>query len=117
MQPTVALSSSEAEYMAASLATQEATYLRRLLRDLGIKQTGGTTIFEDNQGCIALAKNPVHHERTKHIDIKWHYIREKVIDGTVKLTYIPTAHQIADCLTKSLQRIQLSSLRPGLLGM
>lgn len=113
MQPTVATSSSEAEYMAACSATREATYLRRLLDQK--KET--TTIFEDNQGCIALAKNPVHHERTKHIDIKWHFIREKVNDGTVVLKYLPTNAQAADCLTKNLQGEQFRLHRKQLLGM
>ena len=63
-----------------------------------------TTIYEDNQGCIALAKNTVFHARTKHIDIKFHYLREKVEEGVIELEYEPTGEMIADGLTKALGR-------------
>ena len=59
-------------------------------------------IFEDNQGCIALSANPVFHKRTKHIDIRYHFIRERVASGEVELRYVPTAEQLADLLTKGL---------------
>ena len=59
-------------------------------------------ILEDNQGCIALSENPIHHKRTKHIDVRYHYTREKVEDGTIKLEYISTEDQVADLLTKAL---------------
>ena len=68
-QPTVALSSTEAEYMAATQAAKEAIWLRRLLSDLGHNQNSPTVILKDNNGCIELAKNPIHHAHTKHIDI------------------------------------------------
>ena len=71
-QATVALSTAEAEYIALGSATQEAIWLRRLLNDLHISQTKPTTIREDNQGAIAMAKYPIGHKRTKHIDIKHH---------------------------------------------
>ena len=57
---------------------------------------------KDNHGCIALSENPIHHKRTKHIDVRFHYTREKVEDGTVKLEYIPSENQVADILTKPL---------------
>jgi hypothetical protein len=101
-QPTVALSSTEAEYMAATQATKEAIWLRRLLADLGHPQAGPTSIREDNQGAISLARNPVHHARTKHIDIQHHFVREKVEGGCITLDYCPTNDQIADLLTKPL---------------
>ena len=74
LQSIVALSSTKAEYVLLSIATQEAVWLRVLLDDMGFKQDNAITIFEDNQGAIALAKNPTHHSRTKHIDIKYHYV-------------------------------------------
>jgi len=74
-QSTVALSTAEAEYVALSQAAQECVWLRRLLSDLGMDATP-VVILEDNQGAIAIAKNPVDHSRTKHIDIRYHYIRE-----------------------------------------
>ena len=75
-QPTVALSSCEAEYMALASATQEALYLKQLLTEIDpqFDKTKVITLFEDNQGTIALVNNPVYHQRTKHIDIRYHFI-------------------------------------------
>ncbi|KAH7472327.1 Retrovirus-related Pol polyprotein from transposon TNT 1-94 [Phytophthora ramorum] len=103
-QPTVATSSTEAEYMALYNATQEAVWLRQLLLDVGCECVGATTIFQDNQGCIALAKNPAYHSRTKHIDLKYHFLREKVEDKVIVLEYKPTDEMIADGFTKALAR-------------
>ena len=110
-QQTVALSSTEAEYMAASLATQEAVWLRLLLEDLTIKQDSATILHEDNQGCISLSKDATNHPRTKHIDIRHHFIREKVENNVVKLEYISTDKNEADLLTKGLSRPQFEKLR------
>ena len=95
-QPVVALSTTEAEYIAFSLATQEATWLKRLLSDITTSPSRPVTINEDNQGTIAVAKNPVSHARTKHIDNKYHYVREALQDGTIDLVYCPTENMIAD---------------------
>jgi hypothetical protein len=103
-QPTVALSTAEAEYMSLASAGQTAIWFRQLLADLGFRQDKATVIFEDNQGCIAMAKNPVSHERTKHIDIKYHFIRELVSNETIKVEYLSTEEMEADILTKSLSR-------------
>lgn len=110
-QSIVALSSTEAEYVSLCSATQEAVWLRVLLDGMGFKQANATTIFEDNQGAIALAKNPAHHSRTKHIDIKYHYIRDAVSTKEIKLKYCPTQEMIADLLTKGLPRPQFEKLR------
>ncbi|RWR99148.1 polyprotein-like protein, partial [Dinothrombium tinctorium] len=80
-QQTVALSSTEAEYMALSTATQECVWLRNLLQEIGFKQEMPTTIFEVNQACIKLTKSTKNYARTKHIDIRHHFIREKVDSG------------------------------------
>ena len=117
LQPTVALSTTEAEYMAVGAAVQEAIFLKRLLASLGFKQQGATVIYVDNSGCIAMSKNPVFHKRTKHIDIRWHFIRETTERGDVKLEYIPTGEQLADPLTKALPKGKLQELRTKLLGM
>ena len=116
LQQTVALSSAESEYMAASAASQEAIHLRRLLESLGFKQEGPTVIYDDNQGAIAMTKNPVMHRRTKHIDIRHHFVREAVARGDVTLVYVPTSEQAADLLTKALTRATVQRLRPILLG-
>lgn len=116
LQPTVALSSAESEYMAASAAAQEAVHLRSLLRSLGFEQKEPTIIWDDNQGCIAMAKNPTQHKRTKHIDIRFHFVREVVARGDIKLRYIGTEDQVADLLTKSVPKGTMQRLRPMLLG-
>ncbi|KAG6610908.1 Retrovirus-related Pol polyprotein from transposon TNT 1-94 [Phytophthora cinnamomi] len=103
-QPTVATSSTEAEYMVLYNATQEAVWLRQLLKDVGAECVGATTIFQDNQGCIALAKNPAYHSRTKHIHLKYHFLREKVEDKIIVLEYKPTDEMVADGFTKALAR-------------
>jgi hypothetical protein len=103
-QPTVALSSVEAEYMAATQATREAMWWRKLLHELAIHSCPTTTIHSDSQGSIALSKNPEHHARSKHIDIQHHFVREQVAAGTISLLYIPTEDMIADVLTKPLTR-------------
>ena len=77
-EATVALSTTEAEYVAPSTATQEAVWLRRLLADMGEPPEGPTEIYEDNQGAISIAKSPVGHARTKHIDIRYHFVRKRV---------------------------------------
>ena len=113
LQQTVALSSAESEYMAASAASQEAIHLRRLLESLGFKQEGPTVIYDDNQGAIAMTKNPVMHRRT---NIRHHFVREAVARRDVTLVYVPTSEQAADLLTKALTRATVQRLRPILLG-
>jgi transposase InsO family protein len=105
-QSTVAHSSTEAEYMAVSDAAKEAVWWRSFLSSLGFNQSNATTILSDNQGSIKLSKNPENHRRTKHIDVRYHYIRECVSEGTVLLDYISTKEMAADVLTKPLGRLQ-----------
>jgi hypothetical protein len=114
---SVALSSVEAEYMAAAAAAQEAVYLRALLNDIGFTQTKPTVIYEDNTGCIALSKNPTSYKRTKHIDIKYHYIREQVQSKQLVLQYISSNNQLADILTKALGRTQFERLAKLIVNM
>ena len=77
-QAIVALSSTEAEYIAMSFTTQEAIWLKRLLESLKVEQPKPTKLFEDNQGAIVLSKKPNNHSRTKHIDLQFHFIREAI---------------------------------------
>ena len=109
-QATVALSTAEAEYIALSQGAQEGTWLKRLLTELGMSDSP-TVILEDNQGAIAIAKNPVNHSRTKHIDIRYHYIRECVQNGQIQVQYCPTFDMKADILTKPLTRQRFEYLR------
>ncbi len=103
-QPTIALSTTEAEYVATSQCTKEAIWFRKLMANVGLVQVGATTIMCDNQGCIALAKNLTHHSRTKHIDIQHHFIREKLESAEIGLKYCPTQDMVADVLTKALAK-------------
>ena len=101
-QPTVALSSVEAEYMAAAQAAREALWWQKLLRELGVARHPATVIHTDSQGSIALSKNPEHHARSKHIDIRHHFIREQVVANHISLQYVPTEDMLADVMTKPL---------------
>jgi hypothetical protein len=102
--------------MAACAATQEAIWMRQLLEDLDKKQEGPTILMEDNQGCINLSKNSKYQARTKHIDRKYHFVREKVELNEVKLVYCNTKAMIADILTKPLPTNLFLKFR-NLLGM
>jgi transposase InsO family protein len=116
-QATVAKSSTEAEYVALSMATQEAIWLRRLFTDLKVdvtEPTSVTMIFEDNQGAIDLSKNPKHHNRTKHIDVSFHFVRERVASKEVDVQYLATEHNVADVMTKGLPRVSFEKFRAGM---
>ena len=105
-QNTVAISTVEAEYLSATDATKQAMYHRMLLWELGsLDLAEPTVIRSDNQRCIALTENPVHHERTKHFDIRHHFVRQKVQEGKVELIYLPTNKIVADMMTNVLPRV------------
>jgi hypothetical protein len=98
-QPTVAVSTAEAEYMAAAHAIKEALWLRKLFTDLRVP-VSAIDLRSDNQAAIALLKNPIASNRSKHIDVLHHFARERVIRGEVSISYCSTQQQLADCLTK-----------------
>ncbi|KAL0315837.1 UNVERIFIED_CONTAM: Retrovirus-related Pol polyprotein from transposon TNT 1-94 [Sesamum radiatum] len=110
-QATVAQSSAEAEYIAAAATSNHAIWLRRILEDMGEKQEEPTTIYCDNKSAIAITKNPVQHSRTKHIDIKYHSLREATTRGEIELKYCSTEEQLADIFTKALPRNKFEELR------
>ncbi len=91
-------------------------HLRQLLAEIGLPQGEPTVIHEDNNPCIHMANNPSTSARTKHIDLKYHIVRERVSNGDVKLVYVPTQDQVADVLTKSVSGPTLQRLRPWLMG-
>ena len=113
-QTSVALSTAEAEYIAASTASREAVWLRKLLAGIFDSELEPTVIHCDNQSCIKLTENPVFHDRSKHIEIKYHFIRDVVQRGAVKLQYIRTDEQVADILTKPLSRLKFVYFRDKL---
>lgn len=115
-QSTVALSTCEAEYIALASAIQECIYLEQLLKEIDNSQYTQTRVFEDNQGTIALAKNPVNRQRCKHIDIKYHFIRETVNSGRVTLEYCPTEQMLADVMTKPATKLKLKRFARDMFG-
>lgn len=113
-QSVVALSTTEAEYIALSLGVREVIWLRRLLDELGFPQENATRINVDNQSAIKLVSNPEFHQRTKHIDIKYHFVREAVENGAVCISFIESKLQLADILTKPLPREKIYFIRSAL---
>ena len=115
-QGCVARSTTEAEYIALSTASQEAVWLRRLLESVLKKQDKPITLYEDNQGTIELTKNPKFHNRTKHIDVSYHYAREQVDNKIISLKYCRTENMLADVMTKGLTKTQFEKFR-DMLGL
>lgn len=113
-QSCVALSTCEAEYVAACDATREAVWLRQLLHQLGFLPVGPTRLLCDSQSAIRLARNPDQHKRTKHIDVRYHFVREQQAAKNINLVFIGTKEQVADILTKPLDSIRFIYLRERL---
>ena len=113
-QKVVALSSCEAEYIACTAAACQGVWLTRLLSELKGKSEGAVRIYIDSQSAIQLSKNPVFHDRSKHIDTRYHYIRECIEEDRVNVASVGTAEQLADILTKALARERFCELRDKL---
>ncbi|GKB50325.1 retrovirus-related pol polyprotein from transposon TNT 1-94, partial [Tanacetum coccineum] len=101
LQSVVAMSTTEAEYVAAAQASKEAVWLKMLLEELGHEQEK-ITLFCDNQSALYLARNPAFHSKTKHIRVQYHFVREKVEEGTVDMQKIHTDDNVADYMTKAI---------------
>ena len=114
-QKTIALSSTEAEYMALSDCSRQVVWMHTLLGELGYNLKA-TPIHGDNQGSIFIASNPVTEKRSKHIDIRFHYIREVVDRCLVELYFINGEENPADLLTKNLGRVKFQKFR-AMLGL
>ena len=114
-QQTVALSTCEAEYISLANAVQEAKFLKQLCQDMNIV-IKDVVINVDNQGAINLAKNPVNHQRSKHIDIKYHFIRSEIQNGNVNLQYVPTDDNVADIFTKPATKAKLVKFQTFIMG-
>ncbi|CAM8989664.1 unnamed protein product [Rhodiola kirilowii] len=115
-QKVVALSSCEAEYIAAATAACQGVWLERLLGDLLSRSTSKVVLNIDNKSAISLCKNPVHHDRSKHIDTRFHFIRECVEEGKIVVKHVSTNDQLADILTKPLGRLKFLEMK-GRIGM
>lgn len=111
LQKCVSISTTESEYVSASEAVKEMVWLRRLYDELLPNQGAETSFYMDNMSAIRLVKNPEFHRRTKHIDVRYHFIREKFNDGLFKLEHVPTDEMIADIFTKALPRVRFEYLR------
>ncbi|CAH9110456.1 unnamed protein product [Cuscuta europaea] len=103
-QTTVARSSTEAEYRAIAGATAELTWIRNLLKDLHISPPRAPTVYCDNLSATYVCANPVFHSRMKHVAIDFHFVREQVANGSLRVVHVPTHDQLADSLTKPLHR-------------
>lgn len=114
-QKCVALSSTEAEYVSASMAIQEMVWLKQLVIDMST-DCEIPRLYLDNQSAIRLIKNPEHHQRTKHIDVKYHFIREKYAENFFSLWHVSSDNQIADIFTKPLPKDKFQRFR-SLMGM
>ena len=117
LQPSVALSTSEVEYMAASVGAKEMIYLRRLMSNLGMPMRNATPVGEDNTGCIEWSNYVIGgRERAKHIDLRKHFAHEAVQNGEIILYKVPTRDQLADILTKGLSKMPFDHCMAGLFG-
>jgi hypothetical protein len=101
-QTTVSRSSAEAEYRAVAHAVAECCWLRQLLLELHVPIASATIVYCDNVSAVYMTANPVHHRRTKHIEIDIHFVREKVALGQVRVLHVPASHQFTDIMTKGL---------------
>ncbi|WKA03977.1 hypothetical protein VitviT2T_022047 [Vitis vinifera] len=115
-QPVVSLSTTEAEFIAATSCACQAIWLRRILEGLNHAQHDSTTVYCDNSSTIKLSKNLVMHGRCKHIDVRFHFLRELTKDGTVEMVHCHTQEQVADIMTKPLKLDAFLKLR-DLLGV
>ena len=116
-QPTFALSTCEVEYTSMAAATQEGKFLLALISDMTVGiPLNQFSLHCDNQGAIALANNPVQHQRSKHIDIRYHFVRDEIQNGSLQLFYIPSEDNMADVFTKPVVRSKIEKFRSLLMG-
>jgi hypothetical protein len=106
----MALSTAEAEYVSASEATAQAIWLRFVLDDFGEMQAEATPLFCDNMSAISMAKNPVFHQRTRHINKKYHFIKEALQEGVIDMKFCRNEEQLADIFTKALPKDRFKQL-------
>jgi len=113
-QPTVSRSSTEAEYKALANGTAEVTWVQSVLKELGVPQPRPPILWCDNLSATYLTANPVFHARTKHIEVDFHFVREKVALGALDVRFVSSADQVADAFTKPATKVMLEKLRRNL---
>jgi hypothetical protein len=114
LQSIVALSTTEAEFISAVSAGQEIVWMRSFLGELGYSFDAPSPLLVDNQSAIQVARNPEHHGRMKHLDLRFFWLRDIVNAGVIAVRYIPTADMAADLLTKALARVKVAAALPQL---
>jgi hypothetical protein len=114
LQSIVALSTTEAEFVAAVSAGQESIWMSQFLAELGYNTSGTTPLLMDNQSAIQVARNPEHHGRMQHLDLRYFWLCDEVVKGHLAPRYIPTAEMAADILTKVLTRVKVKTAREQL---
>jgi hypothetical protein len=114
-QTTVALSTAEAELMSVCECVKEVKWIQQLLTEMNMKVRIPIIVYEDNQATIKISENDTHHDRTKHIDIKYHFIRDDIKNKLIKLEWVTTDEQVADILTKTTTGPTFIQLRNRLL--
>jgi hypothetical protein len=117
LQPAVSLSTAESEYMALAAACQFAVWFKQLVTDFGVESAAYTpvTILGDNQSAQKIAKNPITHKYSRHIDRRLHWIKEHVRNGNLRIGFVPTANNVSDIGTKALAKITFLKFRDFLL--
>lgn len=113
-QSTISRSSAEAKYRGVANVVSETCWLRNLLCELHFPPTKATLVYCDNISAVYLSTNPIQHQRTKHIEIDIHFVREKVAQGQVRVLHVPSRFQVADIFTKGLPRILFEDFRSSL---
>ncbi|XP_038704736.1 secreted RxLR effector protein 161-like [Tripterygium wilfordii] len=113
-QPIVTLSTTEAEFIAAASCSCQAVWMRRILGEVDHEQSEATVVFCDNSSTIKLSKNPVLHGRSKHIDVRFHFLRELTNDGVVEMVHCGPQEQVADIMTKPLKLDDFVKMRSRL---
>ena len=103
---TIALSSQDAEYMALSDGSREVIFVRNVLSMTGFVMSEPTSLHGDNNGSLAVSRNPAAHQKTKHIAVRYHFIRQTIEDGRIQVVKVCTTEQLADVLTKALATLQ-----------
>ena len=116
LQSFVALSMTETEFVASTSAGQEILWLRNLFREFGYTHPSASPLFIDNHSALSVAKNPKHHGRMKHLDLRFYWLRDEVAKGTINITHIPTDVMAADILTKALGSVKVLHMI-GMLGL
>ena len=111
LQPIVTLSTTEAEYISATAAGQEILWLRNLFKELGFEVKGASILHLDNQSALAVTRNPEHHGRMKHLDLRYYWLRDAVKADLIDVHYISTKDMPADIMTKALSRAVVEEMR------